>query len=113
MKIEAMTETAERVAELMKTLSHPKRLLILCNLVEGERSVGELARLTDMRETAVSQQLALLRRDGIVAPRREAQSILYRLARPDVAKLLGFLYATYCAPSETAEGAAPITEIVA
>ena len=69
MNVQKMTRTAEMVSELMKTLAHPKRLLILCQLVEGERSVGELAKLLGMREAAVSQQLTLLRKDKLVATR--------------------------------------------
>jgi len=103
MKIETMHNTAQQVSELMKVLAHPKRLLILCLLVERERSVGELARLLDVREQAMSQQLALLRKDGLVATRREGQTIHYGLARADIATLLDFLYRTYCAPS--ADGA--------
>lgn len=99
-----MHETAEQVAELMKVLAHPKRLLILCQLVEGERSVGELARLLEMREQAMSQQLALLRKDGLVATRREGQTIHYALARGDIAGLLDFLYRTYCAPAGDGTG---------
>lgn len=94
-----MHETAVEVAELMKVLANPKRLLILCQLVEGERSVGELARLLDMREQAMSQQLALLRKDGLVTTRREGQTIHYALARGDIALLLDFLYRTYCTPA--------------
>lgn len=92
-----MSRTAEMVSDLMKTLAHPKRLLILCQLVEQERSVGELARLLDMREAAVSQQLTLLRKDKMVATRREGQTIWYSMPREDVKALLGYLYETYCA----------------
>jgi DNA-binding transcriptional ArsR family regulator len=99
MQMEALFETATEVSELMKSLGNPKRLLILCQLVEGEKSVSELARLTGMKEPAVSQQLALLRKDGIVAPRRDGQNVLYDLVRPDVRKLIEFLYATYCQPA--------------
>lgn len=97
MNIQKMTRTAEMVSELMKTLAHPKRLLILCQLVEGERSVGELAKLLDMREAAVSQQLTLLRKDKLVATRREGQTIWYSMPREDVRGLLGYLYETFCA----------------
>lgn len=91
-----MEQTAGRVSGLMKTLSHPRRLMVLCQLVEGERSVGELARRLGMREPAMSQQLALLRKDGLVATRRDGQTIYYSLARDDVRRLMGFLYETYC-----------------
>lgn len=92
-----MAQTADKVSELMKSLGHPKRLLILCQLVEQERSVGELARLLDMREPAVSQQLSLLRKDKLVATRRDGQTIWYSLPRADVRALLAHLYETYCA----------------
>ena len=62
MQVQDLLETADKVSELMKSLGNPKRLLILCQLVEQERSVSELARLIDMKEPAVSQQLALLRK---------------------------------------------------
>lgn len=98
MNVEEMEVTAERVSDLMKVLSSPKRLMILCQLVEQERSVGELAALLQMRDAAVSQQLALLRKDGIVLSRRDGQTIYYTLARADVRKLITFLYETYCQP---------------
>lgn len=91
-----MTRKAEEVGGLLKALSNPKRLLILCRLVDQELSVGDLASRVGARETAVSQQLALLRKDGLVKPRRSGQTIYYRLARSDVAALIGFLYETYC-----------------
>lgn len=93
-----MQETAGQVSDLMKTMSSETRLMLLCRLVEGERAVGELADLLGMRPAAVSQQLALLRKDGLVATRRAAQTIYYSLARDDVRALIGFLYETYCAP---------------
>ena len=96
MQIDVMRKTAPQVSELMKVLSNEHRLMILCQIVEQERSVGELARLLDLRQAAISQQLALLRKDGIVKTRREAQTVYYSLARDDVRKLMGFLYETYC-----------------
>jgi len=91
-----MQTTADQVCELMKILSNRTRLLILCQLVDGERSVGDLARQLNVREAAMSQHLALLRRDGLVETRRDGQSIYYALARTDVKNLMAFLYATYC-----------------
>lgn len=99
MQMQDLLDTADKVSELMKSLGNPKRLLILCQLVEQERSVSELARLIDMREPAVSQQLALLRKDGIVSARRDGQNMLYALDRDDVRHLIEFLYATYCHPN--------------
>ncbi|SLN27471.1 Biofilm growth-associated repressor [Oceanibacterium hippocampi] len=95
-----MYETAETVSELMKALSSRNRLLILCQLVQEELSVGELASRLDMREPAMSQQLAVLRRDGLVSRRRDGQVVYYTLARPDIRQLMEFLYETFCAPNE-------------
>jgi DNA-binding transcriptional ArsR family regulator len=96
MKLHQMEAAAERVSELMKLLANKHRLLVLCQLAEGEKSVGELARLLGVREPAMSQQLSVLRREGLVRPRREAQTIYYALARDDVRRLMEFLHATYC-----------------
>ena len=104
MKLEDMELAAEGVAELMKLLANKHRLLVLCQLAEGEKSVGELARLLGVREPATSQQLSVLRREGLVRPRREAQTIYYALARDDVRRLMEFLYAAYCGDAED-EGA--------
>ena len=93
-----MEQTAQKVCDLMKVLSNRTRLMILCQLVEGEKSVGALAELLGAREQAVSQQLALLRKDGLVTNRRQAQTIFYRLARGDIEKLMVFLHSTYCGP---------------
>lgn len=96
MKLRDMEVAAWRVSEIMKLLANKHRLLVLCQLVEGEKSVGELARLLRVREPAMSQQLAVLRREGLVRTRREAQTIYYGLARDDIRRLMEFLYATYC-----------------
>ncbi len=102
MNIKDLEAAADQVSNLMGLLSNRNRLLILCQLVEGEKMVGELARLLELREPAVSQQLAILRRERIVDARREGQSIHYRLARGDVSKLITFLYETYCGESGAA-----------
>lgn len=91
-----MQKKAEQVSGLLKALSHPKRLLILCQLVQSELPVGELAEAMGVRESTMSQQLSLLRKDGLVKNRRKGRTIYYSLARPDIEKLISFLYATYC-----------------
>ena len=96
MNIQEMQSTAGQVCALMKALSNETRLLILCQLAGGERSVGDLAQLLGVRESAMSQHLSLLRRDGMVETRRDGQTIYYALARADVEQLMAFLYATYC-----------------
>ena len=105
MKIKEMNIAADQVCEIMTLLSNRSRLMILCLLSEGEKSVGELAEAIDARDTAVSQQLAVLRRERIVKARREGQTMFYRIVRADIGDLLDFLYATYCGeaaePEET------------
>ena len=106
MNLKHMRETAPRVSELMKVLSNEHRLMILCQLAEGEKSVGELAGLLNVRQAALSQQLALLRKDGMVKTRRQAQNVFYSLAREDVRNLMGFLYQTYCGVENRSDDAA-------
>lgn len=98
MNISEMMHAVEQATELLKSLANRNRLLLLCHLVEGERSVGELARLIDARETAVSQQLALLRKDGLVRPRRDGQTIYYNLASAEAVKVIETLHGIYCEP---------------
>lgn len=96
MKIKEMNSAADDVCELMSLLSNKSRLMILCLLSEGEKSVGQLAKALGARDTAVSQQLAVLRRERIVKPRREGQTMFYCIINPDVAEVLEFIYAKYC-----------------
>ena len=91
MHMRALEARAEQVSDLMKVLSSRVRLLILCALIDGEHSVGDLAVRLGMRNAAVSQHLALLRHDGLVTARRDGQSILYSLDRSDVRALIEFL----------------------
>lgn len=106
MKIEDMLNAVEQATDLLKSLANRNRLLLLCNLIEGEKSVGELARLIGARETAVSQQLALLRKDGIVQTRRQGQTVYYNLASAKAAKVIETLHGIYCSPEEEAAAAA-------
>ncbi|WP_417470577.1 ArsR/SmtB family transcription factor [Maricaulis sp.] len=94
-----MRPVAEGVADVMKTLAHPKRLLALCALVDQERSVGELAAALGVRDQAMSQQLAILRAKGLVTTRRENQTIYYRLASAEIRTIMESLYKTYCPPA--------------
>jgi ArsR family transcriptional regulator, virulence genes transcriptional regulator len=72
--------------------------MILCQLARGERSVGEIAAHLTLSQSALSQHLARLRRDGIVATRRQSQTIMYRIAGPEPARIMEALYRLYCAP---------------
>ncbi len=98
---EDMLASIDRASEFLKSLSGRSRLMLLCHLWEGEKSVGELVRLTGVRDTAVSQQLGLLRRDGLVSGRRDGHTIYYSLANDDAARILEALSAIFCpAPSD-------------
>lgn len=83
-----MTDRADRVAAFLKALSHKGRLMILCHLAGGEKSVTELEELLGQRQAAVSQQLARLRLEGLVSTRREGKAIFYALRDPRVKRLL-------------------------
>ncbi len=96
-----MTNELDRAAtaasDLLKALASPNRLKILCHLIEGEKSVGQIAALIGIRETTVSQHLALLRKDRLVSSRRAGQTIFYALDSPVAARIIAILYETYCA----------------
>lgn len=93
-----MTRNAREASEFLKALAHESRLLILCILSEGEKSVGDLETILVQRQSTVSQQLARLRLDGLVTTRREGKSVYYRLANEDVRTILTALYSVYCQP---------------
>ncbi|HTH99063.1 MAG TPA: metalloregulator ArsR/SmtB family transcription factor [Stellaceae bacterium] len=82
---------AEAAAERLRSLAHPVRLMILACLKQGERSVGDLERVLDLKQPGLSQQLAELRQAGWVATRRQSKSVIYRLAQPGVGLLLSAL----------------------
>jgi DNA-binding transcriptional ArsR family regulator len=94
----AMQAKAEDAARLLATLANAKRLLALCHLLQGEKSVGQLAELVGLSPTALSQHLARMRDLDLVVTRREGQTIFYRLASAEVAAILETLYRLYCAP---------------
>lgn len=96
--VEIMQQAADEACELLKALSNRHRLLILCQLIEGEKSVGQLAEMLGIRDSTTSQHLALLRRDRLIAGRRDGQTIWYRIESEEARKVLEVLYATYCAP---------------
>jgi len=95
---EIMERAADQASELLKALSNRHRLLIICQLIDGERSVGELAEFLNLRDSTVSQHLALLRKDGLVASRRDAQTIFYSIASEPARAVLKTLYQVFCAP---------------
>lgn len=91
-----MEERASEAAALLKTLANPNRLLIVCTLVEGEHSVGQLEEMLGIHQPTLSQQLTVLREAGIVATRRDAKQIFYRLAEEKAARLVMALHEILC-----------------
>src|SRR5688572_13262494 len=88
---------ASEAAEMLKLLANERRLLVLCELVvRGEASVGTLAEAVGLSQSALSQHLARLRADGLVAARRDSQTVFYRVADPKVGRVLALLKAIYC-----------------
>jgi DNA-binding transcriptional ArsR family regulator len=95
-QLDVMRAKAGRASQLLSAMSNEKRLLILCQLVEGECTVGELAERLGIRQSTVSQHLALLKKDGFVESRRDAQSQFYSLAGIEARAVLRALYDLYC-----------------
>jgi DNA-binding transcriptional ArsR family regulator len=98
--MDVLVANARNASEFLKALAHESRLIILCSLVEGEKSVGELERLVDLKQSAVSQQLARLRADGLVEARRNGKNIYYSLARSEVGEIINALHRTFCGSSQ-------------
>jgi DNA-binding transcriptional ArsR family regulator len=96
LEAEDMVVKAQEASALLKALAHEGRLLILCNLASGEKTVSELEAFLGARQAAVSQQLARLRLEGLVTCRREGKSIYYALGDPRAARVIGLLYEMYC-----------------
>ena len=94
--IDMMEAAADRASDLLKALANRHRLLIICQLIDGERSVGDLAEFLGLRDSTVSQHLALLRKDGLVSARRDAQTIYYSIASDPAREILTALYRVYC-----------------
>ena len=96
---ERMAAAADQASELLKSLGNRHRLLILCQLTEGERSVGDLAAFLELRDSTVSQHLSLLRRDGLVSARRDGQTIWYSIASVPARRVLATLFDVFCKPT--------------
>ncbi|SME89042.1 transcriptional regulator, ArsR family [Tistlia consotensis] len=99
-----MMASAEQAARFLKTLANPNRLLILCILSQGERSVGELEELLKIRQPTLSQQLAILRDEELVETRRDGKQIFYSLASDETEQIIGLLYELYCEKSAEPRG---------
>lgn len=92
----SMIQSARQASDFLKAMSHETRLLILCFLAGGERSVSELEEFLSLKQSNVSQHLGRLRLDGLVKPRRDGQTIYYSLATDDVRKMLVTIHEIFC-----------------
>ena len=95
-ELDVMVEKAKSASSFLKAISHEGRLMILCHLVSGEKSVTELEDLISARQAAVSQQLSRLRLEGLVIPRREGKTIYYRLADDKPKQILEVISDLFC-----------------
>ena len=93
---DALRDNAAQASQLLKALSHPDRLMLLCRLAEGERSVSELEPLVEVYQPSLSQQLGILRREGLVSSRREGKQMFYQVANPYALAVLNVLYQRFC-----------------
>lgn len=98
-QLQSMQEHAQAAANLMKALANENRLMVLCTLLSGEMSVGELNARVPLSQSALSQHLASLREAGLVATRKEAQAVFYSLQGNEAQKIIAVLQSIYC-PSE-------------
>ncbi|MDF1730734.1 MAG: metalloregulator ArsR/SmtB family transcription factor [Minwuia sp.] len=94
---DALMENARRAAAFLKAIGHESRLVILCTLAEGEKSVGQLEKLLKQRQAGVSQQLARLRSEGLVKARRDGKMVYYSLSSDEARAVVGIVYQMFCA----------------
>ena len=98
--IDEMMENAEEACQLVKSIGSPFRLMILCALTQGEKTVGELQRFINARQSLTSQHLSRLRQEGLVKARRVDQRVFYSLSNPIAAEIVVLLYNNFCAKKE-------------
>lgn len=104
-ELDLMMVHATQASNFLKAISHEGRLMILCHLATGEKSVTELEDLLSARQAAVSQQLSRLRLEGLVQPRRDGKTIYYSLTDRRATKILDVVYELFCAQTEPRNGA--------
>ena len=102
-ELDQLMRKSRKASNFLKALSHENRLLLLCLLAERERSVTELENILSLRQSAVSQQLARLRYDGMVDTRRDGKTIYYSLANDDVRRVISVVYDIFCSPTDVTE----------
>lgn len=99
-QIMQLNERASEAATLLSRLANPDRLLILCLLVNGEKNVSQIGEESGIVQPTLSQQLTVLRKDGLVQTRRSGKYVYYRLENPDVLAIMQTLYQVFCTPQE-------------
>lgn len=97
--LDAMAEKARAATAMLKALGHEGRLMILCYLAHGEKSVTELEDILSMRQSAVSQQLARLRAEDLIVARRDGKAIYYSIADPRAHQIIELVYELFCGPN--------------
>ena len=101
-EMQAMRDAAQAACALMKVLANPDRLLLLCELAQGERNVGELEEGLGIAQPTLSQQLTVLRNEELVSTRREGKNVYYSMASADALAVMQVLYAQFCKPAKPA-----------
>ena len=96
MNLEDMLKNSAEAVKLLKAVSNERRLIILCHLLQGELSVGELNSKLDLSQSALSQHLALLRKNKLVKTRKESQTVFYRISSDEVTEVIALLHKLYC-----------------
>jgi len=99
--MEDVYENAKLASRFLKALANENRLVILCTLADGEKNVGELEEILGIRQPTLSQQLARLRSENLVATRRESKQIFYHLASKEAEQVIGLLYELFCSRGDT------------
>ncbi len=103
--ISELRQSAGEACSLLKVLANPERLLLLCQMTQGEHAVSELAAATGVEQPTLSQQLTVLRLNGLVATRREGKQVFYRITSQNALQVMQVLYALYCQQGSSEEGA--------
>ena len=99
-ELETLRRSADSACRLMKVLSNPDRLMLLCQLSQGEKNVGELEALVGITQPTLSQQLGVLREEGLVNTRREGKNIYYQIASPQALAVMNVLFEQFCGPAQ-------------
>lgn len=96
--IQQMHRAADEASQFLRSIANQDRLLLLCQLSQGEAAVSELESVTGIRQPSLSQQLGVLRREGLILPRKEGKQVYYRIGEPKVLAMLESLYQLFCNP---------------